>query len=105
MEQWMIFFRKIYYLSFIRTRTVCSFCILFVSSSFCSLEDTGGNCWHKKVPFFATLEPPKTSPPSSIAHWDYTAPIQQQHPHNNNNRRLQQYPHNSSTLTNIGAEE
>jgi hypothetical protein len=37
MEQWMIFFRKIHYLSFIRTLTVCSFCILFVSSSFCSL--------------------------------------------------------------------
>ena len=83
MEQWMIFFRKIHYLSFIRTRTVCSFCILFVSSSFCSLEDTGGNCWHKKVPFFAphlkTLKPPQQHrTPGRHSTHTTTAPPQQQ---------------------------
>ena len=87
----MIFFRKIHYLSFIHTRTVCS-CILF-PPRFVHLEDTfGGNCWHKKVPFFAILQPPKTlkTPQQHRTLGLHSTHTKQQHPHNNNNRRLQQ---------------
>jgi hypothetical protein len=63
----------------------------------------GGNCWHKKVPFF--VHHLKTLKPPAASHTGTT-----QHPYNNSTpttTTIEDYNSTptTGTLTNIGAEE
>ena len=79
MEQWMIFFRKIRYLSFINTSIPVLYVPVFVSSSFCSL---GGHTFGRKLlaqksSVFCT-SPKNLKTPPAASHTGTT-----QHPYNN----------------------